>query len=489
PRRHLSELDIQLWWQDHYRDMFISLSLVVFFALLVIGSYMLIANLSHEERRGTLNFIRLSPQSTGQFWLGKLLGVPILLYLAIAMTIPFHLWSGLSGKIPLAEIISFWVILIASCGFFFSAALLFGLFGSWFSGFQAWLGSGAVLAFLLMANFKPINNSSFDWLSLFSPSVLFPYLVNETNSRYTSFPFHLGKIQAWQFFNLPLGMMGFSIVVLTLLNYGLWTYWIGQAFNRQFRNPGTTLLSKRHSYLFTACWITFTLGFALQEQTSGYSYQFPDNVYIVLAFNLVLFLGLIAALSPQRQALQDWARYRHQNRSTVKSSLMADLLWGEKSPALLAIAMNCMIVALPLTGWILLASVDINLKLQAFASLILSLSMILIYSAIAQFILLMKTPKRGIWATGIVVATIVLPPTLLSVLSIYPGQNWGGLWLFTAFPWDYVMRHASIGLVLQAFLVQVIILGGLNWQLRRQLRLAGESATKALLAGRLPLSN
>jgi len=75
------------------------------------------------------------------------------------------------------------------------------------------------------------------------------------------------------------------------------------------------------------------------------------------------------------------------------------------------------------------------------------------------------------------------------VLSIYPGQNWGGLWLLTAFPWDYVMRHASVGLVLQAFLVQVIILGGLNWQLRRQLRLAGESATKALLAGRLPLSN
>ncbi|MEQ9355524.1 hypothetical protein [Coleofasciculus chthonoplastes] len=487
--RHLTEQEIQLWWQDHYRDIFISLSLVILFALLVIGSYMLIANLGHEERRGTLNFIRLSPQSTSQFWLGKLLGVPILLYLAIAITLPFHLWSGLSGKIPLAEIISFWVILIASSGFFFSAALLFGLFGSWFSGFQSWLGSGAVFTFLVMANVKPINNSSFDWLSLFSPSVLFPYLVDETNSHYTGFPFHLGKIQAWQFFNLPLGMMGFSIVVLTLLNYGLWTYWIGQAFNRQFRNPGTTLLSKRQSYLFTACWITFTLGFALQEPTSGYSYPFPDNFYIVLGFNLVLVLGLIAVLSPQRQALQDWARYRHQNRSTVNSSLIADLLWGEKSPALFAIAMNCMIVALPLLGWIWLASVDFDMKQQVFASLILSLSMMLIYSAIAQLMLLIKTPKRGIWATGIVVAVIVLPPTLLSVLSIVPGQNWGGLWLFTAFPWDYVMRHASVGLVLQTFLIQVIILGGLNWQLRRQLRLAGESATKALLAGRSPLFN
>lgn len=486
---HRTELEIQLWWQDHYRHLFISLSLVVLFALLVIGSYMLIANLGHEERRGTLNFIRLSPQSTGQFWLGKLLGVPILLYLAIAITIPFHLWSGLSGKIPLAEIISFWVILIASSGFFFSAALLFGLFGSWFSGFQSWLGSGAVFMVLLLANFKPIDNNSFDWLSLFSPSFLFPYLVDETNSSYTSFPFHLEKIATLEFFNLPLGMRGFSIVVLALLNYGLWTYWIGQAFNRQFRNPGTTLLSKRQSYLFTACWITFTLGFALQEQNSGYSYQFRDNVYILLAFNLVLFLGLIAVLSPQRQALQDWARYRHQNRSPVNSSLMADLLWGEQSPAFFAIAMNGMIVALPLIGWIGLASGDIDVKLQAFASLILSLSMILIYSAIAQLMLLMKTPKRGIWATGIVIAAIILPPIVLMVLSIHPGQHWGGLWLLTAFPLDYVMRHASIGLVLQAFLVQVIILGGLNWRFTRQLRLAGESATKALLARRSPLSN
>jgi hypothetical protein len=30
----MSELEMQLWWQDHYRDIFISLSLVVLFALL-----------------------------------------------------------------------------------------------------------------------------------------------------------------------------------------------------------------------------------------------------------------------------------------------------------------------------------------------------------------------------------------------------------------------------------------------------------------------
>ncbi len=42
--------------------IFTFLSITSIFALLVVGTYQLIADLSGEERRGTLNFIRLSPQ-------------------------------------------------------------------------------------------------------------------------------------------------------------------------------------------------------------------------------------------------------------------------------------------------------------------------------------------------------------------------------------------------------------------------------------------
>jgi ABC-type Na+ efflux pump permease subunit len=59
--------------------MFMSLSVFVLFIMLGVGTYMLISNLANEERRGTLNFIRLSPQSTLSVLGGKLLGVPILL--------------------------------------------------------------------------------------------------------------------------------------------------------------------------------------------------------------------------------------------------------------------------------------------------------------------------------------------------------------------------------------------------------------------------
>ena len=46
--------------------------------------------------------------------------------------------------IPLINIISYYVIVLASGYCFYSFAILFSLFSRWFSSFQPWLGSGAV---------------------------------------------------------------------------------------------------------------------------------------------------------------------------------------------------------------------------------------------------------------------------------------------------------------------------------------------------------
>jgi hypothetical protein len=98
-----------------------------------------------------------------------------LLYLAVVLTIPLQLGLGLLAEISLVEIISFWVVLVASCAFFYSGALLFSLLSSGLSGFQSWLGSGAVLAFLWVANFTGINQTPADWLILFCPSIDFRF--------------------------------------------------------------------------------------------------------------------------------------------------------------------------------------------------------------------------------------------------------------------------------------------------------------------------
>src|SRR5919202_1448849 len=246
-------IDYQRWWHDHYPDIFASFSVIVMFvmfALLVLGTYMLISDLAREQRRGTLNFIRLSPQTTLSILLGKMLGVPILLYLAVLLIVPLHLCLGLSVQIPLVWIFSFYAVVVASCAFFYSGALLFGLVSSWFSGFQSWLGSGAVLAFLWLVKNRQIDHTPSDWLNLFCPSVILPYLGARTDSEYSPFgafpPFYTG-IEGWEWFHLPLGISEVCVFIFVLLNYGIGTYWIWQVLNRRFHNPDATLVSKQQS--------------------------------------------------------------------------------------------------------------------------------------------------------------------------------------------------------------------------------------------------
>ena len=60
----------------------------------------MINDLAKEEQRGTLNFIRLSPQTEQSILFGKMLGVPSLVYLFIILSIPLHLWSGIALEFP-----------------------------------------------------------------------------------------------------------------------------------------------------------------------------------------------------------------------------------------------------------------------------------------------------------------------------------------------------------------------------------------------------
>jgi hypothetical protein len=204
------------------------------------------------------------------------------------------------------------------------------------------------------------------------------------------------------------------------------------------------------------------------------------NFALLLVFNLVVFGGLIAALSPQRQALQDWARYRHQNSSSRKG-ILQDLIWGEKSPAIVAIGINLAISAAILIPWALFWAAS-DYKRAAFLSLVISINVTLIYAGLTQLMLLMKAQKPGIWAASTVGGLIIFPPIILSVLSFHPEKQ-PILWLFSAFGWAAV-QDASTTAVLMAVLGQWLGLTLLGLQLRRQLQKAGESSTKSLLGGR-----
>jgi hypothetical protein len=475
----------QLWWQD----VFTWLSIITCFSLLVIGTYLLISDLVNEERRGTLNFIRLSPQESQSILVGKMLGVPILPYLAIALAIPLHFLSGLAANLSLAKILSFDAVVLAACFFYYSAALLFGLVVSWLGGFQAWLGSGMVLGFLLLTKQSLVYgsiNSPFTFLRFFNPFYFIPDLLAIPNSS---------SIALWKdfyWFGIPIGAHHIVITGLALVNYFCLTYFLWQGLQRCFRKNNATMLSKQQSYLLTFYFTLASLGCVNWQSIiwSKYPYSsvMKDDLACLLFLHLWLFLFLIAAITPHRPTLQDWARYRHLSghKNLGNSYVIKDLIWGEKSPSLVAIALNAIIAITFLCSLIILANNHQN-QTSAVYALILAGSLAMLYAALAQLMLFKKTRHRVIWAFGSLGAVIILPVVILVMFwSNYPGNsNFIGLFSVAAPLLALYTPNGdllySIG-VLFVIPVQGIMLALIILQLQRQLKKAGESVTKVLFS-------
>ena len=167
-----------------------------------------------------------------------------------------------------------------------------------------------------------------------------------------------------------------------------------------------------------------------------------------------------------------------------RQSLWRDLVWGEKSPPIVAIAINLGIMLAIWGAWVLSWSDGIP-KWQSLASLLLGANLILVYSAIVQSFLMMKTSKRAVWATASIWATLGLPPVCLYIIFGDPTTSTlsslaSGLWLASA-P-GFALESASLFSVGLAILAQWSIFGLLTLNLSRQLQQAGASPTKALMA-------
>ena len=161
--------------------------------------------------------------------------------------------------------------------------------------------------------------------------------------------------------------------------------------------------------------------------------------------------------------------------------LIQDLIWGEKSPSTLAIAINLAITLIYLFPAVLLFPLE-HYKLPTLAGLIFGNSVILIYAIVAQWILIQKTEKRFILAAAAVISSIFVPFIGFSILRFTPYTQ-PGFWLSTFLPMIAV-ENASLVAVFLSFLAQwtVIIVGGLI--MTKQLKKAGESESKLLFLER-----
>jgi hypothetical protein len=442
----------QLWW----RDNFVFLTQCLVFTVIVAGVYLLISNLVYEERRGTLNFIRLSPCSNREILLGKLLGVPVLVYVALGVAMPLHLWAAVQGQVSLGLVVGLYGVGAASCFFFYSGALLWSLTTSVFGNLQPWAGTafvGITVAGLLGATGYAVE-SPLTWVSAFSPTLL----LNDVLAM--SEPI---RDRTW--FKVPIYANSLSNTLFSMGYFAGWSYWVWQSLERRFRNSNATALSKAQSYGFTACLVGSLMGFAWQAHNSLSS---SNYCFIVFVMGLVVMM----MITPNRQTLQEWARYRRSVPHQERRSLRDDLLWGEKSPALVAVAVN---LAIAVTLLILTASSIVS-GFDIFLEPFLLAGVLLMLAAIFQVILMGRTAKPALWASSTLGILLVCPIVMVGIIGVA-----SPLWLLTAMPWMAGYYSVSVMTMWTGLLGQLGVFALFTYQFTRQINRAGESGSKALL--------
>jgi len=450
-------IDWHRWWYEIFHLMSWVLPLIVF----TVGVYLLISDIGREEKRGTLNFVRMSPQRSQNILLGKLVGVPAIAYLVVAAALPLHLLTGFNAHVSLLDIGISYFLVAAIAGCLFVAATLFALMG----GSQGWVGAISV------------------WLGY---AVFFSAWQSHRPVRYTYRADSIERLLPLpDWYGLKIGHSIEMILLFGVITFGTATFWLWQSANRRFRKPTATVISKRQSYLMTACFELWLLGFVVNS-VSWSEWQRPIHYQMILLLaNLGWFLFLIAALSPHRQALLDWARYRQQKMAeqhrTGRKLLIQDLCFGESSPAVVAIALNLAIAAVPMLIWVASWPVAREQE-QAVLSVLLSATIMLLIATFVQLLLMQRSAKRSVWAVSVVLALLILPPILLSLVGgWYAKSPLAFLWSLTLFA-PY-LTWISTSTALLGWLAQVGILAGLSTTLTRRLVKAGASESKALMAG------
>jgi heme exporter protein D len=364
------------------------------------------------------------------------------------------LYTAVQGQVPLSVLMGTYVVGAASCLFFWSGALLWSVTTSALGYLQPWAGAGfaAITVWGLMSIPSPFGSEDpMNWLWSFDPSIVTKHLMRSTYPR--------ELVMNW--FNLNCNVTPWITTLFITAYLSVWTAWIWTALRRRFQNARGTVLSKKQSYGFTACLMGSVTGFVW----GGYSTT-------TLSLCMVICLVVVTLITPNRQTLHEWARYRHQ---MPRKSLISELLWGEKSPALMAVAVNMAIATVLLSPAIVRLSADFFngiLELVAFAIAVLMMAVIF------QIMLMLKMPRPELWAVGSWMACWLVPVISTELIGFTSAGR--VLWFFSIAPWLAVGSEPVIT-VLGALMVQLSVFGLLTSRLIRQLDRAGVSESKALL--------
>jgi hypothetical protein len=366
------------------------------YALYVPGAYALVNDIAQETQKGTLNFLRLSPRSSQNILIGKLLGVPILGYFSFLLLLPLHLISGLLGGVSIGTALSLYWTTGVWAALLFTASMFAGFSGGAQTrtlGISGASGIGAV-ALIVFAGVPGIGG--LNWL-------FFGRWGAANSAMAASVP-----LIPW--FGLLVNQNWLLAHIFIYGNIALLTYWLWRVLQRTFRKPTATVLSKRQGYAIVTYVLLLAIGFMVPGRlvpganngTLGFT-----QLAIVASIAVYGALPLIFMLSTPRQTILDWFRGRQEiaiaqraaNLSPGKrrSAQIRDRLFGDKSPGVTAILI-CALIAYALIS-LLLPATGKSFG-AAVLGLALSVTLVANYAVLVQLMLLLGTAKPYVWAVG-----------------------------------------------------------------------------------------
>ena len=431
-------LNLSLWWQDIFR-----LVTWVIPILWIAGSvYVLIGDWVKERRQGTLNFIQLSPRSNTTILVGKLLGVPILLHLFVLTFLPLHLCSALGGQISPFQLLCFYGVLLGLWGVLGTGALLFASLG----GSQPWLGTTLV--------------------TLGAYPLFWMISYGLWGDQWTHWGEELRQsLSEVSWFDLPVGShVGLGSLFL-LIGCGVAIGGIWWTLTRRFGSVDLTVLSKRSSYLLTACLQLTGMGFFWSTLSAGEAllhFELHEHIVLFWILQIPFWLALIWSLAPQRQAILDWVYYRREQASFQPFTLLRDLVWGEKSPLILALGINLGIVLLLWLSFLLLLPMPAFRKFdQEVLALIAPISLWWIYGVVSQLLLLPRGYRH--WWNIVGLLAMLFVPLFGASFWIHALNRSEGVWVFfvygagSAYVDRFTLPDTLIGLALPWLLLGVLV--------------------------------
>jgi hypothetical protein len=429
---------------------------------LILGSvYTLIADIHQEEKRGTLNFIRLTSQSACGILIGKMLGVPSLIYLGLLLVIPLHLVVGILAGVGLPMMLVWYCTVGATIYLCSSLAILYSLYG----------GKYPIVFTLLFA--LPIQTIVSIYNYYLNAVVTSQWWTNESSLRWYGLPI----INNFYICN--------TLIIATILAI---SYWLWVTIDREYINPASTAFKKEHSYWMNIQFQLWLLGFALPILNSEAIDNSSQNFVILATFYSIGTVGvycLMPQILPSKLSTQDWSRYRcdrvnHEHRQWWQQELFRDLVWHNASPIGLAMLVNVVILAVVWGTCFGIFVSDPEWLIKSLCGIIIISILMLIHTGVINLIFLQSKAKtRGV--IPLIILMSALPLLLGFIATIVLNHSNSGLWLFlfSPFAWIGVTQLAlpNIGAILMG---QLGILAGITKLLQRRITQLGRADTQAL---------